>query len=137
MSQNSTELLSPAQTKAMAALLSGKSVTAAAEAAGVGRETLHRWLREDPAFQAAVGSGKAELLDAARAELRAMASEAVGTLRDLMSPNAPPAIRLKAASAILEMLGADQPEPVGPTTIEEAEAANKQRDFLDALSPFG
>src|SRR5262249_37928971 len=131
MSQNNTELLSPAQTQALAALLSGKSVTAAAEAAGVARETLHRWLRDDPAFQAALGSGKAELLEASRAELRALASEAVQTLRDLLGTNAPPLVRLKAALAVLQMLGADQPGPVGPTTTEEAETANKQRAFDD------
>ena len=38
--------LTPPQEKALAALLSGKTVTAAAEAAGVDRTTVYRWLRD-------------------------------------------------------------------------------------------
>jgi hypothetical protein len=41
------------QTIALEHLFAGKTVTKAAEAAGVDRTTVHRWLREDWAFQAA------------------------------------------------------------------------------------
>lgn len=45
--------LPPAQHQAMLALLSGSTVTSAAQYAEVGRATLHRWLADDPAFIAA------------------------------------------------------------------------------------
>jgi transposase-like protein len=48
--------LSPNQLKALAAMATGATVTAAAEHAGVDRTTLHRWIREDPGFQARLES---------------------------------------------------------------------------------
>jgi hypothetical protein len=51
--------LPPAQTQALASLLRGETVTAAAAAANVARETVHRWLRDDPIFQAEWNRGKA------------------------------------------------------------------------------
>ena len=46
--------LSPSQLVAVEQLAVGATVIRAAEAAGVGRETVHRWSRENLAFQAAV-----------------------------------------------------------------------------------
>ncbi len=56
--QNATlpALLSIGQDKALAALLSGATVTAAAKSADVDRGTLHRWLADDPTFIAAYNS---------------------------------------------------------------------------------
>jgi hypothetical protein len=133
--------LCPAQARALAALLRGTTVTAAAEAAGVDRATVHRWLRHDTDFQAELNRGKAELLDAVRAELRALASDAVGVVRDMLSPAtaAPPPVRLKAALAVLAMVGADRQEDLGPQTPADAERENALRDeesLLDDMLTF-
>ena len=56
MAQNGTvpSELTAAQRRAIEALLSEPSIEAAAEASGVGRRTLHRWLADDVAFTAAL-----------------------------------------------------------------------------------
>ena len=60
--QNATpESLSPAQIAAVGAMLAGKTITDAAADAGVDRATVHRWGREDFAFQAAINAGRREL----------------------------------------------------------------------------
>jgi hypothetical protein len=53
--------LSGPQLTAMEGILSGQSITAAAEAAGVDRGTVHRWLRDDPDFRAAYHERRADL----------------------------------------------------------------------------
>ncbi len=44
--------LPPTQERVVAALITGSTVTRAAELAGVDRTTVHRWLRDDWDFQA-------------------------------------------------------------------------------------
>jgi len=56
MSQNetlATDGLSPQQRLAVEALIAGSTLTEAADAAGVTRQTVRRWRSEIPAFQAA------------------------------------------------------------------------------------
>src|SRR5437899_2928013 len=54
--------LSPAQQRAIARLTSGSTVAGAAEAAGVGRTTLYRWLKEDAAFIAAYNAWQRDVM---------------------------------------------------------------------------
>lgn len=62
LQQNPTlESLSPAQQRALVAILEGKTITAAAEAASVGRTTVHRWLKYDLIFKAALSAARKEL----------------------------------------------------------------------------
>jgi hypothetical protein len=117
---------SVAQERALASLLGGASVTAAAKAAEVDRATLHRWLSDDATFIAAFNSYRVEMADALRQEIRFLGAEAVRTLRSLLTgEETPAAIRLKAASEVLKLtLG----EPLnGPTSVEDAEAAMARR----------
>jgi hypothetical protein len=58
--------LSPTQETGLAALLTGATVTAAADAAGVDRATVHRWLKDDFTFLVAYNRGRRELHDAVR-----------------------------------------------------------------------
>ena len=60
MPQNATPQaeLSPQQVLAIEQLAVGATVVSAAEAAGISRETVHRWNREDWAFQAAVNRAR-------------------------------------------------------------------------------
>ena len=53
--------LSAAEMTAIQQLLSGSSVTAAAEAAGVDRTTLHRWMRRKVHFREALTRAQEEL----------------------------------------------------------------------------
>src|SRR4051812_27860912 len=70
------------QERAIVLLGSGKTVTAAAEETGVGRRTLHRWMREDPVFIAALNAWRRELRDSTRSQLLGVAPEAVEAVRE-------------------------------------------------------
>jgi hypothetical protein len=108
--------LTPPQCRAVAALAGGATITAAAEAAGVSRPTVYAWLDGAPEFVTELNRARAEARAAIRGELRALATSAVATMRWLVeSTDSPPAIRLKAALAVLTAVGADRPELIGPT----------------------
>jgi hypothetical protein len=95
-----------AQDRALRALCAGATIEAAARAAGRNRQTLHRWMSGDPKFVAALDKALADLRDVAQVELKGLVREAVGTLRELMtSADAPAAVRLQAASKVLDGLG--------------------------------
>ncbi len=94
--------LTPDQAAALDQLLGGRTVTEAAAAVGVARETLSRWRTNDPAFQAAYNAAMKSAYEAAEARLldaRARAVERLAALVD--SPD--PAIALKAAAALLRV----------------------------------
>jgi len=122
-----TPNLSAPQAKAIGAILSGQTVTAAAEKAGVGRATVYRWLRDDTAFLAALDAARAELLLQVRMDLSTWASQAVEHVVpyfDEERSGISRELRLKAALAILKMAGADRPEPAGPPAKRESEAGS-------------
>jgi hypothetical protein len=97
----------PGQLQAIAALIGGATVTVAAQAAGVSRTTVHRWLAGDSTFAAELALAKIEQAAALQAGIRGLGDLAVGAMRDLLtSPNVPPAVRLRAASTVLELLRA-------------------------------
>ena len=96
--------LSPKQVKAVEALLTTGEVAAAAQAAGVSRATLHRWLAE-PIFLAAVREAEARALDDLSRLLVRLGRTAAATLAKAMNdPSAPWATRVRAADAALGRL---------------------------------
>ena len=94
--------LTTRQRTALSALLEGQSQLAAAAAAGVGRQTIGRWMTED-AFSAALRDGSDGAIRAAVARLSATADasiDAIEKVRD--SPTQPgAAVKLRAADALL------------------------------------
>lgn len=74
--QLAPQVVSPAQAKALEALLEGASITDAAAAAGVDRGTLHRWRRNDFAFQAELNAGRKDLRQAIAHRLERLANDA-------------------------------------------------------------
>jgi hypothetical protein len=110
--------VTPEQGRALAALLAGQGTTAAAAAAGVDRRTVTRWQSSDAAFISLHRSLRAELLEATRAELLALAPKAIKTIRSLLTKRTtPPAVRLRASVALLQALAAMPPD--GPDDIED------------------
>ena len=96
--------LTPKQRKAVEALLTTGEVAAAAQAAGVSRDTLYRWLKQ-PAFLAAVRAGEARALDELSRRLVGLGRTAVATLeRAMADPATPAATRVRAADAALARL---------------------------------
>src|ERR1700720_4712091 len=94
--------LSPAQEKALDALLTGQTVTAAAKAADVDRTTIYRWLR-DPYranFRLALERRRREIRYAMEARLLALTTKATDCLEGALTLG-----DAKAAVALLKGLG--------------------------------
>jgi predicted metal-dependent phosphoesterase TrpH len=96
--------LSARQQAAIAALVAGKALPAAAAAATVTVRTLHRW-RQDPAFDAELGRARDAAFAETLATLRAASGEAVAACRTLLkaTPGRTEETRLAAARAILAL----------------------------------
>jgi transposase len=80
--------LSRKQEQAIAALLTEKTVEAAATKAGVAYSTLKGWLRK-PAFRAAHAAAREQVLERTVARLLAATSKAVETLEKNLDASAP------------------------------------------------
>src|SRR5215210_362051 len=98
-----TENLDEKQHKALLALLDNPTIKAAAEAAGIRRSTLHRYLK-DPEFAAARRAMLADALSNATARLKAEAEASVkGVLAELRDdPENPATARLGACRTVLD-----------------------------------
>ena len=77
--------LSSSQMKALSALLAGETVIRAAEISQVDRSTVHRWLRDDWAFQAALNRAHLAIQEATRTSLIAIAQDALQTVGTAIS----------------------------------------------------
>lgn len=86
---------------ALIALLENPTVATAAEASGISRPTIFRYL-QDPDFRRSYQAAKKALLDAALGDLQKASSEAVSTLRGVMLAKETSAgVKVSAAKAIL------------------------------------
>jgi hypothetical protein len=129
MSHNVTvSTISPAQSRALGVLVSGGSVTKAAQQAGVARETVSRWLHHDPVFIAEMHNARAELASQTRCALEALGMQAVGVLVSAVGNEFVKPWRLKAACAVLKMIGADRAETMRRTTAEEMQIWLQERE---------
>lgn len=96
--------LSSRQRKAIAALLSTRNVSEAAQASHVGERTLYRWLTL-PDFRAAVTEAEGEAIDAAARRLIGLQDDAITTLQAVLDDSqAGAAVKLRAAQAVLDYL---------------------------------
>lgn len=97
-----TAKMSHKQEKAIAALLSEKTIAAAALTAGIGEATLLRWLKDEP-FATAYREARREVVTQAVSQLQRASGEAVDTLREVASDaSAPASSRVAAARVILD-----------------------------------
>ncbi len=125
--------LTAAQRRAIGRMASGESATAAAAAAGVHRQTVHRWLRDDPAFRAAFHAWQAAAADHARARLLALADAAVTTVAAAVAAG-----DTRTALAVLKGQGLLVPPTPGPTDPDQvarralADAARAEAALVDA-----
>ena len=76
--------LTPSQERAIKALLTSRSIVAAARQAKVGESSLRRWLREDDNFQDKLRRLREQALSHAALQLQEGVSKAVGILYDLI-----------------------------------------------------
>ena len=110
--QPPTYELSAEQAAALDLLLAGQTITAAAAAVGVARETVSRWRNSDPAFMGAYNAALQSAYDATTARLLDARGKALDRLAALVDSE-DEATALKAAAALLRV---EVPKPGGPTT---------------------
>ena len=97
------EILQDNQAQAAVMLASGATDTAAAQAAGVTRQTVWEW-RQAPAFQAALNRERAALRQAWQDEAQALNSEALAVMRAALGSE-DAAVRFRAACFVLAKSG--------------------------------
>ena len=86
--------------EAIAALLTQRNVEEAAHAAGIGTQTLLRWLKK-PEFQMAYREARRAAFSQSLARLQQASSAAATTFLKLMvDPNVPAAVRLRASDGV-------------------------------------
>ena len=94
--------LSPRQERAIAALMTEQSILRAAQVAGVGERTLHKWL-DRPHFAAEYRRVRREAFRQAVSLCQRLASSAVATLAKIMADaKAPYSAKVSAAQALLK-----------------------------------
>jgi hypothetical protein len=104
--------LSPAQERAIDMLASGMRLAPVAAELNIGLKTLWTW-RHDPRFAAELQARLDAARQAACDQLAAMASEAAGALREVLSSDNDSA-KLAAAKAALAIVGIEAPSASVP-----------------------
>ncbi|MCC7418656.1 MAG: hypothetical protein IT428_00095 [Planctomycetaceae bacterium] len=94
--------LTPKDEAIALALASGKSRNAVADECGVTTRTVYRKMLQ-PAFRERVRQLRVKIVDENAARLSASGAEAIETLGVLLKSPTPPAVRLGAARAIIEL----------------------------------
>lgn len=90
------------QAAALEQLLSGQTVTAAAAAVGVSRETVSRWRNNDPAFQAAYNAALQSAYDAMNRKILDARARAVEALADMLDAD-DKLLALRAAAILVRI----------------------------------
>ena len=126
--------LSPAQRQAVKVLAGVGAESDGAELAGSDPEAVAEWLRGDPEFIAELNRVRSYRAERLRADVRSLATKAVGTLRKLMTgADVPPAVRLRACLAVLEAADVMKPDPIGPTSARGVKASMDHRALVESL----
>lgn len=98
-----SDSVTPKQRRAIEALVIGSSVTAAAKAAGVSRQTVHTWMRQ-VGFAEALDLAEAEVRRTAVRRLTAALEKSVTAIMRLIDEAEDESVRLRAALAVAPML---------------------------------
>jgi hypothetical protein len=102
MARKQKDSLTPRQSKAIAALVSSGKIGHAAEASGVSRRTLTRWLKEQH-FRASYLQARGQLIQEVTAACAANALRAVERLaKEMENGRGTPGTRIRAASELLD-----------------------------------
>ena len=73
-------------------------------------------------------------MGAAAGRIRSLASNAMATLRELVSgPDVPPSVRLRASLAIIQAADALNIEAIGPMSADAVEARLEHDRFIESL----
>lgn len=113
---NSQPKITRNQGRVIPFLLSEPDIKSAAQSAGIGERTLHRWLKEDLLFQQALAEAEAAAMAEAGRKLAGAANRAALALAEIIdSPYASNSEVIQAAKALLAL----GPNFRHQTTLEE------------------
>lgn len=116
--------LTPQQEAAVDLLAAGRTVTDAAEAIGVVRQTVSGWLNQHPGFRAALNARRRDLWAEHSDRLRGLLPKALDVLAVGLEGGS-----LQAAVAVLKAAGLHGLNaPAGPTTAEDVEIEERLRE---------
>jgi DNA-binding phage protein len=107
------EELSAGEALAMNCIMSGESMTAAAEAAGVSRQTLYQWMKRGKRLGEAVTIWKQEVATTARTRLLMMTDLATRNILEALKKG-----DVRVAMTLMQKLGILAPPAVGATQVE-------------------
>lgn len=114
--------------RAIVALLSERSLGAAARKACVGERTIRRWIAEDTEFQTELATARRASFQAGVERVQTLMGQAVGVLEDLLAEKKHPAVRLGAARMVIELaLNRNDVEAL-LTRIEELERVQREAE---------
>jgi len=133
--------LSPAQVRAVTALVGGATHAEAAEVAGVARETVSRWLAHHPAMRAAISEAQVSAVAEhviALADLRtratAVAVTALNAIAEALADGTltDPVAALRAIAPLTTSPSLPLPVISDPGTLVDAEVRARRKFYLDA-----
>jgi hypothetical protein len=107
---------------------------AGADEAGCDSKAVAGWLRDDPEFIARLNRAKSFQRERLRADVLFLASDAMATIRELVSGrDVRPSARLRASLAILRAADALKVDEIGPITAEAVQDNIEHKRFIDSL----
>jgi transposase-like protein len=115
-----TGRLAVEQQAALELLVTGKSITDTARAAGVARSTIYHWLRHDPVFQAAYNQWHDQLEEGCRSRLMTLTDKATDAIEKALENG-----DARAALQLLKGMGMIRHKIVGLTDAEEIRARDE------------
>lgn len=98
--------ITPRQQRALTALVSGETIADAAKAAKSSRETVSRWMHNDPDFIAALNDAREHAWSGQLDRLRTLGTKALDVVEDSLTSGSEGA-RLRAAALVLQTLKID------------------------------
>jgi hypothetical protein len=113
--------------RAILALLSAKTLGAAADRCGVDESTLRRWMAEER-FRSELAEARRAAFQAGMDRVQALTAEAVETLAALMAPDVPAAVRLGAARTVAELGLHQHDADTIMKKLDEIEAYQRQQE---------
>src|SRR6185503_3189879 len=103
MSTQPSTTLTQLQRQVILTLAKGATVKDAADAAGLHRTTIYNWIKNSQEFDDAFGAAQALHLAELSDRMEELTTISISTLREILQdPKAPPAVRLRAALAVLK-----------------------------------
>jgi hypothetical protein len=107
--------LTPPQEQVLALISAGSTISHAAESAGIHRNTVHNWINSSPQFRLAIAGAREAKAFYWRDQAEQLAASAIETIRAILTDaSTPPAVRLRAAQSILNLVTTPPPPPPEP-----------------------